>query len=84
MAEVPEYALYDQSNHLLAPVDTVFTAGVIQTVSGPRAALTFRTPCTTLTVVLDKIEGGAWRDQLIRVMQELPGPGDDDGEEVPG
>lgn len=73
----PQYALFDESNHILAMTEAVLTTGLVDTPEGKRLGLTIRTSSTTLTVVLDRIEGSAWRDQLTRALTEMSEAGDD-------
>lgn len=73
--QVPEYKLVDLSNHLLGVQNAVLSLGQVPVGDEMRLAFTIRTPSTTLTVLLAKVDAEAWSKQLSRETQRMSGTG---------
>lgn len=71
----PQYTLIDMSNHLIATCEAVLTLGQVPIGNEMRLAHTVRTPSTTLTVLLAKVDAEAWAKQLSREAQRMSGTG---------
>jgi len=74
MTEAPqvEWLIADPSNHLLASTNTVMTTAVVPASNGSRLLLlTFRTPCTTFTTMVDKQQAAAWHAQIGRELGKM-------------
>lgn len=65
----------DNGNGLLGETPATLTTGLVNTPNGQRAALTIRTPSTTLTVFLGQQDARTWAEHLRRTAEQMTGGG---------
>jgi len=70
LAQVPPV---DPGNALLGGVPAQLTVSEQQTPNGKMAAVTIRTPCSTLTVFLAREELGGWAALMQRTADQMGG-----------
>jgi len=70
LAQVPPV---DPGNALLGGVPAQLTVSEQQTSNGKMAAVTIRTPCTTLTVFLGREEAASWATLIQRTADQMGG-----------
>jgi hypothetical protein len=68
-----EIPLFDQGNRLLSPTAALWQAQAINPVHGPKVAVTIRTPSTTLSLLLEKVDAERLADDIARACGETTG-----------
>ena len=63
----------DPGNHLLSPTPALWTTVVAQPAQGPKVLFTIRTPSTTLSLLLDKLDAERMSDDLARAAAGMSG-----------
>lgn len=65
----------DPANPLLTELPAQLVTALVDTPAGQRMALTIRTPSTTLTVFLSKLDAGTWAGNIKQTADSLSGSG---------